>query len=212
VPVASTILQKFIVLEGLDGAGTTTQLRLLGERLAREARAHFVTWEPTDGPVGEMLRSILAKETRAHPRTIALLYAADRSEHIHAPQIGIEARLRKGEICICDRYLFSSLAYQSIECGFDFVHALNAGFPLPEHLVFIDTPVEVCQERLAERGKPELYDGYDFQTRVRDGYLHAIERYAASGMRVSLLDGNRPSGIIHGEIWKLISGMPITRV
>jgi dTMP kinase len=212
LPVALTILQKFIVLEGLDGAGTTTQLRMLDERLSRDARPHFATWEPTEGPIGTMLRSILAKDVRAHPRTIALLYAADRSEHIHAPQIGIDARVRKGEIVICDRYLFSSLAYQSVECGFEFVNALNAGFPLPQHLVFIDTPVEVCQERLSARGKTELYDDYAFQTRVRDGYLRAIERYAASGMRVSLLDGNRPAGLIHGEIWKIISGMPITGV
>jgi dTMP kinase len=208
--VASTILQKFIVLEGLDGAGTTTQLRLLDERLTREARPHSVTWEPTAGPIGEMLRSILAKETHVHPRTVALLYAADRSEHVHAPQVGIEARVRKGEIVVCDRYLFSSLAYQAIECGFDYVNALNSGFPLPQHLIFIDTPVDICQERLARRGKPELYDDYAFQSRVRDGYLHAIARFGASGMQVSLIDGNRPTGLIHGEIWKIISGMPIS--
>jgi dTMP kinase len=210
--VSTTILQKFIVLEGLDGAGTTTQLRLLSERLSREGTPHLATFEPTDGQIGKMLRSILARDLRAHPRTIALLYAADRSEHVHDPSTGIESRVKKGHLVICDRYLFSSLAYQSIECGLDFVLALNSGFPLPQRLIFLDTPVEVCQERLAERGKAELYDGAAFQTRVRDAYLRAIERYAGTGMQVSLIDGDRPAGIIHGELWKIISGMPITKV
>ncbi|HUJ75486.1 MAG TPA: dTMP kinase, partial [bacterium] len=103
-----TILQRFAVLEGLDGAGTTTQLRLLSERLAREGTPHFATWEPTEGATGRMLRAILAREVRAHPRTVALLYAADRSEHIYEPQVGMEARARRGELVISDRYIFSS--------------------------------------------------------------------------------------------------------
>ncbi len=197
------------MLEGLDGSGTTTQLRMLAERLARDGRPHAMTWEPTDGTIGRMLRSILARETRAHPRTVALLYAADRSEHVHDPQAGIEARTRRGELVISDRYLFSSLAYQSIECGFDWVMGLNSGFPLPQHVVFLDTPVEVCQERLSRRGKPELFDGLAFQTKVREAYLRAFTRFSGTGMQVSLVDGDRPAGLIHGDIWKIISGLPI---
>jgi dTMP kinase len=159
-----------------------------------------------------MLRGILARDIKAHPRTVALLYAADRSEHVHDPQAGIEARVRRGELVICDRYLFSSLAYQGLECGFEFVLGLNSGFPLPQCLVFLDTPVEVCQERLAERRKTELYDGAAFQTRVRDAYLRSIERYAGSGMQVSLVDGDRPAGLIHGDVWRILQGMPITGV
>jgi dTMP kinase len=200
------------VLEGLDGAGTTTQLKLLADRLSREDRPHAATCEPTDGTVGRMLRAILAGETRAHPRTIALLYAADRSEHVHQSEVGIEARARRGDLVISDRYLFSSLAYQSIECGWDWVRGLNSGFPLPQCLLFIDTPVEVCQERLRERGRAELYDAAAFQSRVRDGYLRAIGQYSGSGMQVSLIDGDRPAGIIHGDIWKIIASLPIKGV
>jgi dTMP kinase len=207
--VSTTILQRFVVLEGLDGSGTTTQLKMLAERLAREGRPHAATWEPTDGVIGKMLRSILHQETRVHPRTVALLYAADRSEHVHDPQVGIEARTRRGELVISDRYLFSSLAYQSIECGLDWVTGLNSGFPLPQCLIFLDTPVEVCQERLSQRGKEELFDGLAFQTRVRDAYLRNFTRFSGSGMQLSLLDGDRPAGLIHGDIWKIISGLPI---
>jgi dTMP kinase len=201
-----------VVLEGLDGAGTTTQLRLLSERLARDGKPHWATWEPTDGTIGKMLRGILARDIRAHPRTVALLYAADRSEHVHEPQTGIEARTRSGELVISDRYLFSSLAYQGLECGYEYVFGLNAGFPLPECLVFLDTPIEVCQERLADRRKIELYDGAAFQSRVRDAYLRAIEQYTGTGMQVSLVDGDRPAGLIHSEIWKILAGMPINGV
>jgi thymidylate kinase len=78
--------------------------------------------------------------------------------------------------------------------------------------VFVDTPVEVCQERLASRRLTELYDGVAFQTRVRESYLRSIEHYAGSGMQVSLVNGDRPAGLIHGDIWKIISGVPITEM
>jgi dTMP kinase len=209
VSVTPTILQRFIVLEGLDGSGTSTQLRMLTERLARDAAAYWATFEPTDGPVGALLRSILAQEVKAHPRTIAMLYAADRNEHVFAPRTGIEARARAGETVVCDRYIFSSLAYQSIECGFDFVEALNSAFPLPACVIFLDTPVDVCQERLAERGKTELYDNRPFQLRVRESYIRTLEYFRGQGLPVHVVNGDRPAGIIHGDIWNLVSRLPI---
>jgi len=185
-------------------------MRLLAERLSKRGTAHAATCEPTDGVIGRLLRSILALETRAHPRTVALLYAADRNEHVNAPHTGIDARTKKGELVICDRYLFSSIAYQSIDCGIDFVLGINAGFPLPQCLIFLDTPVEVCQDRLARRGKPELFDGLAFQSRVREGYMQALERYRGTGMRIARLDGDRPAGLIHGDVWKILSELPIS--
>ncbi len=210
--VSVTILQRFVVLEGLDGAGTTTQLRMLDERLSREGAPHWATWEPTDGAVGKMLRAILARQVRAHPRTIALLYAADRSEHVFEPQAGIESRTRRGELVISDRYLFSSLAYQGTESGWEWVRGLNSAFPLPQCVIFVDTPVEVCQERLAARRNEELYDGVAFQTRVRESYLRAMESFSGSGMRVCLVNGDRAAGLIHGDIWKILSSVPISEV
>jgi dTMP kinase len=201
-----------VVLEGLDGAGTTTQMKLLAERLAREGRPHVATWEPTDGPVGKLIRAILHREVPARPETVALLFAADRTEHVHAPSTGIAARVSRGEIVICDRYLFSSLAYQSQACDPAFVRSLNEGFPLPELLLFLDTPVDVCQDRLARRGKEELYDGHAFQSKVRAEYLRAMERYRASGMRIERIPGDRPAGLIHGELWTLVAGLPIQEV
>ncbi len=206
----TNILRSFIVLEGLDGAGTSTQLTLLSKRLEGAGVGHVATWEPTDGPVGTLLRAILARDVKALPTTIAMLYAADRNEHVNAPQTGILARASRGELVISDRYVFSSLAYQSIDCGLDYVLSLNQGFPLPQCLFFIDTPVEVSQKRLSARGKAELFDDLKFQARVRENYMAAMERFRPSGMTICVIDGDRPEAAIHEEIWKILSGLPIT--
>jgi len=207
--VQGTILRSFIVLEGLDGSGTTTQLALLSRRLTGQGRAHAATFEPTDGPVGALLRRILARDVHAHPATVALLYAADRNEHVNAPESGILARASRGELVICDRYLFSSLAYQSIDSGFDYVFGLNQGFPLPQCLFFLDTPVEVSQKRLSRRGRPELFDGEAFQSRVRQNYLSVMEKFRSTGMEMFILPGDRAEQAIHEEIWKILSSLPI---
>jgi dTMP kinase len=207
VSVAPSIQERFIVLEGLDGSGTTTQMRLLEKQLAGRGARYWPTWEPTDGPIGALIRSILARKTSALPRSIALLYAADRAEHLFS-RSGIIERTARGELVISDRYLFSSLAYQSIDLGTAFVEALNGDFPLPECLIFLDTPVEVCQHRIASRAAQELFDGLEFQTRVREGYLDAIDRYRGTGMRIEVIDGDRSSEEISVDIWNVVSSLP----
>ena len=112
------VLKNFIVFEGIDGAGTTTQQRLLKERLQSQfphIGCHS-TAEPTSGPTGTFLRSVLRGEVQVSPRTAAYLFAADRQEHLAATG-GIEELCRNNTIVISDRYLFSSLAYQSAACG-----------------------------------------------------------------------------------------------
>ena len=200
-----------MVLEGLDGAGTTTQMRLLCERLEREGRPQAGTWEPTDGAVGRLIRSILSRRVKALPLTVAMLFAADRHQHLAGPD-GVIERTGRGELVVSDRYLFSSLAYQSIECGFRKVLELNEGFPLPELVVFLDTPVAVSQARIDRRTRRELYDGAGFQARVREGYLRAIERFEGCGMRVLAIDGDRPAEDIHEAIWTETSRLPIHKV
>ena len=206
-----SILHGFVVLEGLDGAGTTTQMRLLCDRLDREDRAHDGSYEPTDGPVGRLIRQVLARKVDALPLTVAMLFAADRHQHVNGPD-GIVERAARGELVISDRYLFSSLAYQSIECGFRRVLELNEEFPLPELLVFLDTPVAVSQARLDRRISRELYDESGFQARVREGYLQAIEHFEGAGMRVLVLDGERTPEDIHETIWTEIARLPIEKV
>jgi dTMP kinase len=194
------VLDGFVALEGLDGAGTTTQLERLASALAAAGRPCHATWEPTDGSVGAVIRRVLRREIELQPFTLALLFAADRNEHLHDPADGILAHLARGELVVTDRYLFSSLAYQGEQCGFEPVLALNAGFPLPRHLLFVDTPVAVSQERLRGRGSEELFDAAEMQRRVRANYERALAQFASSGMLVHRLDGTRPPEAISKDI------------
>ena len=148
---------------------------------------------------------------KALPLTVALLFAADRHQHLAGPD-GVIERSERGELVVSDRYLFSSLAYQSIECGFRRVLELNEDFPLPELLVFLDTPVAVSQARLDRRISRELYDESGFQARVREGYFQAIEHFEGAGMRVLVLDGERSPEDIHESIWTETARLPIHKV
>ncbi|MDR1315403.1 MAG: dTMP kinase [Spirochaetales bacterium] len=197
------ILKNFIVLEGLDGAGTTTQAKLLIGRCLEQGIHAGLTREPTDHAAGLTIRTILRKQAAAQPQTLAFLFAADRNEHIYSPG-GIRDMTGSGQRVICDRYLFSSLAYQSVDCGWDFVRALNDRFPLPEILIFLD--IQPCdgEKRLQSRQEREIFEFEDFQIRAAAGYKRALDEYAESGMRILSIDAARDPQAIHREIWDFI--------
>jgi dTMP kinase len=193
------VLRGFYVLEGLDGAGTTTQLRMAGESVP----GLWTTFEPTDSPVGTLLRRILHQEVDAVPGTIARLFAADRFEHLEGAE-GIRERLSRGEKVLCDRYLFSSLAYQGTEFNFDAVWALNKDFPLPEVLFFVDVPVHETQRRLVDRSLEERYDGRSFQDQLRAGYERAFQACSGHGMEIVRLDGTLSAEQISSSIIEIV--------
>ena len=127
------ILSNFIVFEGLDGSGTSTQIQLLTKKI--QPNRLFVTTEPTNLPTGKFIRKILKGEFSIDEKTIAYLFAADRCEHIYGKN-GIIENLQNGKLVVSDRYFFSSIAYQSIMAGDDLPKKLNENFPLPEFLFF----------------------------------------------------------------------------
>lgn len=166
----STVLADFVVFEGLDGAGTTTQMQLLAEACDKSGRRCRATFEPTDKPFGRLVRSVLQKQIVTTPLALAMLYAADREDHLHNPIYGIVEDLKAGKLVICDRYLYSSLAYQSVECDYEKIAALN-DFPAPQYIFFIDTPVDECLRRIRSRGDAEeLFERREFLQRVKDNY------------------------------------------
>jgi len=185
------ILRRFIVFEGGDGAGTTTQLARLATALSAKSLPHWVTCEPTAAPEGLLIRRILSGELARHPGTLARLFAADRNEHLRGPE-GILARLERGELVICDRYVLSSLAYQGVACGPQLPAELNADFPLPELLLFFDIEPERSLERLGRRESLDIFEELPFQEQVRAAYHEALAAYAESGMRVVRIDASRP--------------------
>jgi len=193
-------LKDFIVFEGLDGSGTTTQARLLEQSLAAQGRQVEFTGEPTDNPIGRLLRQALSGSAPLCRSSIAYLFAADRNQHLHAPDSGILAAVSAGRVVLCDRYIFSSLAYQSIDCPEELIARLNADFPLPRLLIYLDVPVEVCLERIRGRTRKEIFEYREFQQKAKLGYERVVESYRRRGLDVLAVDGNRPPGLIHAEI------------
>ncbi len=203
------VLPRFIVFEGLDGAGTTTQSRRLADRIRSAGHAAVLTAEPTPGPIGQHIRAVLSGKERATDVTMAYLFAADRSEHLDDPEHGIRAELARSRYVVCDRYLFSSLAYQGSLCGFELVQMLNAPFALPEHLVFLDLPSETGLERIKSRSLSEIYETAGFQDTVYHAYRQALQQYADCNMQIHRVDGSRDPETIAEEIWSRLAITPI---
>ena len=205
------VLKNFIVIEGLDGSGTTTQLLLMKKKLKTLNIPFFSTFEPTKSDAGKLIRKILKGEHKAHPHTLAFLFAADRNEHIHDPVNGILASHLKGECVICDRYLFSSLAYQSVIADFNFILALNAHFPLPSHLFFLETPVKVCMERLSHRQGREIFEHTEFQEQVLKGYRKTLNFFKDFPFHIHRIDGTLSKEKVFSKIWEITGSLPIIK-
>ena len=182
-------LPNFVAIEGIDGAGTTTQLARLSERHKQTGIPVWGTCEPTTDRIGKLIRSVLGGRYSVQPETLAHLFASDRNEHIYGRDNGILAHLERGERVITDRYLFSSLAYQSVECAFEFVASLNEDFPLPEYLFYIDVPLEVGAERSSSREAQEIFERLEFQRLVKANYERVIGLFDEAAMTVHVLDG-----------------------
>lgn len=197
---ATPTLRRFIVLEGLDGAGTTTQLCRLDEALGQTGIAHWATYEPTSLPTGRFVRQVLKGEVDARPETLARLYSADRHEHLYGPG-GILERLGRGETVISDRYLFSSLAYQGLTCGPALPRLLNADFPLPELLLYFDLDVELSMARVERRGERDIFEHRAFQERVRKAYEEVLAEYARSPLTIVRIDASQSVD----EVWAQVA-------
>ncbi len=198
------ILSRFVAVEGLDGAGTTTQVGLIANRLRSRGVRHFRTREPTDGAIGRLVRSMLATRQPVSGRAFALLFAADRAEHCHGAG-GILERHAAGEVVISDRCIASSLAYQSLDVPADFIEAVNDSSPLPTRIIFLTSPVEVCQERLRDRaGVPQRFDGAATQQRVLAAYGAALTRLQERGVSVHRIDGSGSREEVFARLWPVL--------
>jgi len=208
------ILGNFAVFEGGDGSGTSTQLALLGQKIAaRPAQSplFFSTAEPMEDPIGRIIRSALKNDPRLQPDTLARLFAADRGEHLYASG-GIVERCKRGELVVCDRYVLSSLVYQGIECGEELPRSLNAPFPAPELLLFFDIDPQIAQERMQNRPSLEIYEHLEFQKKVRERYHALLGEYRQAGVRVEVIDAAQSVDKVAAEVWSHVSKMPIFEV
>lgn len=187
----------FLVLEGLDGAGTTTQADRLAAWLRGRGRRVHVTAEPSRGPVGALVRQVLSRRV-AGPAgrdfdagALALLFAADRLDHWESE---IRPRLEQGIDVVSDRYVLSSLAYQAVATGDgSWVAGLNARAPGADLTLFLRVEARVALgRRFAASEEREIFEVPAFQRRVARAYGRALARLRRAGGRVVEVDGARP--------------------
>ncbi len=203
------IIKNFIVFEGLDGAGTTTQANLLEKKYKLNNISCINSCEPTRGFIGKAIREVLSGDVKVASGTIARLFVSDRHEHLFNPGNGIISRCKAGVHVISDRYLFSSLAYQSLDYGFEKVLELNSTFPLPEHLFFLDVPTEICQQRLSSRDLLEIYEDQDLQENILNNYKKSLDIFKNTGINIHTLDGTKDKEVLGKIIWSILNTDPI---
>lgn len=187
---------RFIVLEGLDGAGTTTQAERLAAALRAEGHPVLTTREPSDGPIGTMIRQALTGRLvlpgGAGPlaqETLALLYAADRTDHLKARVL---PALEAGQIVISDRYVLSSLAYQGTSLSMAWVEAVNGYAVAPDLTLFVHvSPAVAAQRRAARGGAKELFEEDALQRKIARQYEEGIRRREAQE-KIVRINGDQP--------------------
>jgi dTMP kinase len=223
---------SLIALEGIDGSGTTTQAQLLSDWLSDHGAPACLTREPSQGPLGLLLRDILSHRTREVDRAaLALLFAADRLDHLAAE---VEPLLQQGKHVVTDRYVYSSLAYQSMDLDLAWVASINRRAPEPELTIYLrvdpavaghrrstrDEQAEVFETDLEQQRIAAIYDSF-FGTTPRSGSWRPdpagsdwirldpariqpdLER-ADRAPTWAVVDGNQPVEAVHASLKKLV--------
>ena len=183
----------FIVLDGPDGAGKTTQILRLADALRSPSRRLLVTSEPTKGPIGTYIHQHLAPETP--PEVLAALFAADRREHL---ELEVEPALARGLDVVCDRYIPSSLAYQG-----ERAEKLNRDFRRPDLTVILKLSPATAMARLVARGGADTWER-ERQAAAHAGYVRAAETLRAWGWNVVEVDAEGGQEDVAARIWTVI--------
>jgi dTMP kinase len=202
---------RFIVFEGIDGSGTTTQAERLSGRLRTAGYPVQVESEPTRGPIGAILRQVIEGRTHLDPAALALAFAADRSDHLHNASRGILAMLEEGTWVVCDRYVLSSIAYQSAQ-GVDpgWIAEINRFAIQPDLTVFVDTPVEECLQRTTRRNaRADYFEKQDSLTAALAIYREALPTSSMVGELVTV-DGSQPQEAVTDEILGMLAKLGFT--
>jgi dTMP kinase len=196
---------RLIVLEGLDGSGTTTQRSLLAKALEADGHAVIETWEPTDGPIGAIIRRFLRGELPLDAATVALLFAADRLDHVRQT---IRPALDRGAVVVSDRYTLSSLAYQSVDLDPRWIAEINREALVPDLTIYLDVPPEVCYARITARGQAsEHFERLDRLRATARSYRRAIDAARLAGQRVLVVDGPASQEAVLTSLCKAVQPM-----
>jgi len=198
-------LKNFIVFEGIDGSGTTTQLSALAEVLTSRGVCFRTTAEPTSRPEGQLIRRILKGELDADPGTVAYLFATDRHQHLYGDG-GILSNLERGDFILSDRYVLSSLAYQGITCGAALPRLLNSPFPRPGLTIYFRIDPKLSMERVLRRDSLEIYEKLHIQQLVSTAYDRIVEEKQAEGWNIATVDASLDIPEVSAQVRKLVGG------
>jgi len=193
----------FIVIEGIDCAGKSTQAELLKNYFANQTEQAVISSEPSNGIIGNLIRQalkqriIFSEDKVLFDEQMAYLFAADRHDHLYNDIDGVFKLIKHNYHVISTRYYFSSLAYNCTADKFDFISKLNERFPDPDLTIYIDLPVDVSLERLQERSLKEVYETKSKLTKVRQQYHQIFSKYKG---KIILIDGTKKTLEIHQAI------------
>ena len=194
---------RFIVFEGIDGAGKSTQIDLLAAHLRSQGRRVYCTAEPTESVTGGLLRDALGGVSKRTACEMAALFVLDRIFHNVNPVNGIEKMLADGVDVICDRYYYSSLAYQGCLTDPTWVKSMNLDCPeirRPDICIFLDLTPEQSMERISRgRVTTEIYETTEQLTRVRNQFLSVIDSLSSRD-NIQVINAARPIEEIQSDI------------
>ncbi len=187
----------FIVIEGADGTGKSTNAKMLGEHLRKSGRRVINTAEPTKGIIGRMIRRVLSGEINLPPRALALLFTADRAEHVETV---INPGIKEG-VVICERYFYSTIAYQSAQ-GLDaeWLSAINSFAPIPDLVILLTLPPEEAISRIVK--DKEVFEVVGFQEKVQRKLL---KMSSEDSKRWVVVKANRPIDEVQQEIREIVA-------
>jgi len=203
---------RFVVVEGIDGAGTTTQVAKLAARLRKDGHLVRSTREPSDGPIGSMIRQVLtgrvvSPEGAPGWATMALLFAADRMDHVEAEIVPF---VKSGGVVISDRYDASSLAYQSVTSGagakqaVEWIRTLNAHAVRPDLTIVLDLNADVAAARREERGEAaQLYEQNEVQRALAEFYRDLPKHMPTD--RIVVVDAAGTVDEVHARVYEAYS-------
>jgi len=204
---------KLIAFEGIDGAGTTTQARLAAEWLRGRGVDLVETCEPSGGPVGKLIRQALARKLpgrageHIEPELFALLFAADRLEHLNGT---VAPALAEGKWVVSDRCYLSSFAYQSVGCDLDWVRDVNRYVRRADLILLLDLDPELACRRLASRtlgDELDVFETSDQMAAVRSSYTRVADVLRSEGERIVTIDGAAPLEAVAAEVQSRLSDL-----
>lgn len=191
---------KFIVFEGLDGSGLSTQSKLLAKYLQKKNQKQvWLTKEPTDSTIGKLIRAHLRKD-KMNSKWLQTMFVKNRKEHVKE----ILKALREGKTVICDRYILSSIAYGSINTKIKVLQEMNKEFPKPNITILLKVPPKICLKRIKKsRGSFELFE---HERKLKNVWYTYLE-FAKKDNTIKVVDGTKKKSAVFRKIREIVENI-----